>query len=89
MQPPWPGKLLGWHMSDPITLKARNVVFDPTADRNAPGGPLNLWIYRRIARKKNFTPSAYASDISLINWPQNDYWWAISMESRIGKRRAI
>jgi hypothetical protein len=74
MTPAWPGKLLSWQMSDPQTLKTRPVMFDPTADRNTPGGPLNLWIYRRIARQKNFLPGAYAGDISLVNWPQNDYW---------------
>ena len=74
MNPPWPGKLLSWHMSNPQTLETRPVMFDPTGDRNTPGSPLNLWIYRRIARQKNFLPGAYAGDISLINWPQNDYW---------------
>jgi hypothetical protein len=33
-----------------------------------------LFIYRRIANKRNHEPGAYRSDISLINWPQNDYW---------------
>jgi hypothetical protein len=74
MKPAWPGKLLSWQMSDPISLKVRRVIFDPSADASQPGGPLNLWIYRRIARMKNFEPGAYSSDISLINWPQNDYW---------------
>jgi len=34
----------------------------------------NLWVYRRIADRSNFTPGAYQSDITLVNWPQNDYW---------------
>src|SRR2546430_3371994 len=38
---------------------------------HADGG---LWLYRRIADRRNFTAGAYASDISLVNWPQNDYW---------------
>jgi hypothetical protein len=29
---------------------------------------------RRIARKRSFTPGACPSDITLVNWPQNDYW---------------
>ncbi|MBM3784075.1 MAG: FAD-dependent oxidoreductase [Acidobacteria bacterium] len=73
MKPAWPGKLLSWSMSDPISLKPRNVIFDPSVD-NKPGGPLNLFIYRRIANKRNFAEGAYPGDISLINWPQNDYW---------------
>ncbi|HWB96833.1 MAG TPA: FAD-dependent oxidoreductase, partial [Bryobacteraceae bacterium] len=74
MQPPWPGKLLSWSMSEPITLRTRNVFFDPTLQHRAEGRALNLWLYRRIANKENFVPGAYRSDISLVNWPQNDYW---------------
>jgi hypothetical protein len=32
-----------------------------------------LWLFRRIAARGNFAPGAYASDITLVNWPQNDY----------------
>jgi hypothetical protein len=72
MRPPWPGKLLSWSMSEPISLKPRVVYFDPELKTRQPG--MNLWLYRRIANKANFLPGAYAGDISLINWPQNDYW---------------
>ena len=33
-------------------------------------GPL----YRRLADRNNFRVGTYASDICLVNWPQNDYW---------------
>ena len=48
-------------------------MFDPTAESN-PQGKLNLFIYRRIANRRNFAGGSYASDVSLVNWPQNDYW---------------
>jgi hypothetical protein len=32
-----------------------------------------LWAYRRIADKSQFKPGAYRADITLVNWPQNDY----------------
>jgi hypothetical protein len=71
LKPAWPGPLLGWQVSDPITVKERNVSFDPTG----PGsGGLNLWLYRRIADRMNFKEGAYPGDICLVNWPQNDYW---------------
>jgi len=73
MKPAWPGKLLSWSMANPQTLEIRKIVFDPTGDQPQPGGPLNLWLYRRIARAKNYTGS-FGSDITLVNWPQNDYW---------------
>jgi hypothetical protein len=72
LSPPWPGKLLSWSMSDPITLKPRNVYFDPTLQARQPG--LNLWIYRRIVQKGIYEPGFCRSDVTLVNWPQNDYW---------------
>jgi hypothetical protein len=36
-------------------------------------GVLNLWTYRRIIDDSLFKPGRFDSDISLINWPQNDY----------------
>jgi hypothetical protein len=72
LRPPWPGKLLSWEMSEPTALKVRPVSFDPSGATTA--GKLNLWLYRRIADRSNFGDEAYRSDISLVNWPQNDYW---------------
>jgi hypothetical protein len=71
---PWPGKLLSWSMANPVTLEMRRVGFDPGAEISKAGEPLNLWPYRRIARAGNFLPGAFNSDITLVNWPQNDYW---------------
>jgi hypothetical protein len=71
MTPAWPGRLLSWQMSDPQTLGTRKVTFDPTG----PGsGGLNLFVYRRLADPANFEPGTYVGGISLVNWPQNDYW---------------
>jgi hypothetical protein len=71
MTPAWPGPLLSWKMSNPITLQERAVTFDPSG----PGtGGMNLWLYRRILDRRNFRSGSHRSDVSLINWPQNDYW---------------
>ncbi len=72
LAPPWTGKLFSFEPAEPATLKKRPLSFDPEcADR---GSPPCLWTYRRIADKRNFTAGAFLSDISLVNWPQNDYW---------------
>ena len=47
--------------------------FDPEPKEPGRAG-LNLWTYRRIADRANFTPGAYKSSITLVNWPQNDFW---------------
>lgn len=67
MRPPWPGKLLAWEYGDPNTLQPKKLETDPARG-------LGLWSYRRIADKSLFVPGAFPGDISLVNWPQNDYW---------------
>ena len=70
MKPPWPGKLLSWDMTHPITLEKRLMGFNP--EQTEPiSGPPNLWLYRRISTRQHVKDGA---EISLVNWPQNDYW---------------
>lgn len=72
MTPAWPGELLSWEVSQyNEPTKARTVGFDPTGP--TADGVLNLWTYRRIIDRTNFTVDTFA-DVCLVNWPQNDYW---------------
>ncbi|HYL72913.1 MAG TPA: FAD-dependent oxidoreductase [Bryobacteraceae bacterium] len=71
LRPPWTGKLFSLDPAEPATLKPRRMSFDPSCDSKT---PRCLWTYRRILDRKNFAPGSYASDITLVNWPQNDYW---------------
>jgi len=71
VSPPWPGKLLNLSYSNPSTLEQKELGFNPDGSETSP--LLNLWNYRRIINKNNFKPSTFISDISLVNWPQNDY----------------
>ena len=72
MTPPWAGKLLEWNYSNPRTLEPKNLGFHP--EGKSTGNLLNLWNYRRIINKNNFLPGTYDGDITLVNWPQNDYF---------------
>ncbi|MEW5977773.1 MAG: FAD-dependent oxidoreductase [Acidobacteriota bacterium] len=72
LKPPWPGPLLSWPYSHPITLEPRRLNFQPNGEEES--GQKGLWTYRRIAYRKNFTEDFYPSDICLVNWPHNDYW---------------
>ena len=38
------------------------------------GGSFGMWEYRRIIDKAQYTDGFFVGDVSLINWPQNDYW---------------
>ena len=71
LQPPWPGRLLDFTYAQPATLQPKQLAFSPVGLSDS--AALNLWQYRRIADHRNFQPGSYPSDISLVNWPQNDY----------------
>lgn len=73
LNPPWPGKLLDLRHSNPQTLKPLALGFDPEREELAPG-QLNLMSYRRILHKDNFRSGAFASDVTIVNWPMNDYF---------------
>jgi len=67
----WPGPQLGWEFVDPVTLEVRRTpIFAPADD--GPGE--DLWTFRRIFYQGHYPAGRYASDITLVNWPQNDYW---------------
>lgn len=72
MTPPWAGKLLELNYSHPATLKPKALGFHP--EGISTGDKLNLWNYRRILNKNNFIPGTYAGDITIVNYPQNDYF---------------
>ncbi|SCK57079.1 FAD dependent oxidoreductase [Streptomyces sp. WMMB 322] len=79
----WPGPLLGFLAPIPSTLEPCQRWLDP----NPPGDPIDhltdpardngdreLWMFRRILAAGLHTPGSFDSDITLVNWPMNDYW---------------
>jgi hypothetical protein len=88
LTPPWTGPLLSWTMCDPKTLGPRKAYFDPTEENPSARG-LNLWLYRRLADVSNFTPGAYKSAITLVNWPQNDFWLGDLVTADSAKRKEL
>jgi hypothetical protein len=64
----WPGKQLGWRDVNPETLAPRyRAVFDSEDG-------YDFWHYRRILNQAYYPVEAFDSDITLVNWPQIDYW---------------
>jgi len=45
---------------------SQKIGFDPEARKG-------FWTYRRIADRDQFKPGFYRGDITIVNWPQNDY----------------
>ncbi|WP_129843496.1 FAD-dependent oxidoreductase [Streptomyces sp. RFCAC02] len=79
----WPGPLLGFNAPDPRTLEPVVRTFEPNpatdplavaADQSADAGDKELWGFRRILARGMHRPGAFDSDITLVNWPLNDYW---------------
>jgi hypothetical protein len=66
IKPPWPGRLLSWRYGEPTSGKPTKLETDPEKGTGH-------WTYRRIADKSLFVEGTYPGDISLVNWPQNDY----------------
>ncbi|WP_158370317.1 FAD-dependent oxidoreductase [Cellulosimicrobium cellulans] len=74
VDPFWPGPQLSWEDVEPITLERRTrPIFDGPTD--APRVE-DLWHYRRILARTQFRPGFLEHDVSLVNWPQIDYWAA-------------
>ncbi|WP_335970349.1 FAD-dependent oxidoreductase [Streptomyces sp. CA2R106] len=78
----WPGPLLAFSWPNPRTLEPSAGWLDPNpdddplaveADQSKDAGTDDLWRFRRIAARGLFAPGAYASDITLVNWPMIDY----------------
>ena len=69
-QPPgWPGPLLGWTTPRPETHEQLTRGLFESAD----GKP--WWRFRRILDQSNFQSGFACSDVTIVNWPQNDYWF--------------
>ncbi|MCX5144961.1 MULTISPECIES: FAD-dependent oxidoreductase [unclassified Streptomyces] len=79
----WPGPLLGFQAPDPRSLESvpRTLVPNPeldpldvSADQSTDAGDKELWGFRRILARRMHRDGAFDSDITLVNWPLNDYW---------------
>lgn len=94
----WPAPLLSWIAPDPQTLEPverfllPNPQPDPFFDGEAVpyqrGGDVDLWLFRRIAARRNFRDGFMTSDITLVNWPMIDYWLGPVFEVDVGTARS-
>ncbi|MEV7225806.1 MULTISPECIES: FAD-dependent oxidoreductase [Polymorphospora] len=74
VDPFWPGPQLSWEKIDIHTMKGRtNRIFE--TDLDAVHVP-DLWHFRRIRARSQFDPALVDTDITLVNWPNVDYWEA-------------
>jgi hypothetical protein len=69
--PFWPERQLSWSYPNPVSNRHMVPVLFA---QEAPAPDYVLWEYRKILSRDNLLPGACSSDITLVNWPQNDYW---------------
>ncbi|MFC9919577.1 FAD-dependent oxidoreductase [Agromyces binzhouensis] len=77
----WGAPMISLTGPDPRTLGTVTRTFTPNddapgdliADQRADAGDRELWTFRRIVARRNFTPGTYASDVVLVNWPMIDH----------------
>jgi hypothetical protein len=75
----WPGPQLGWRTQEPETGRSLSrPLFLP--------GERDLWTFRRIRYGGHYVDDV--SDVTLVNWPQVDYWRTPLVGVTAGQRAA-
>jgi hypothetical protein len=67
--PGWPGPLLSWTTVRPETHQPLTRFLFAAEDGHS------WWRFRRILDRTNFVDGFARSDVTVVNWPQNDYWF--------------
>jgi len=67
LSPAWPGKMLSWTYSYPKTCEPITATFDPA------NGEGSFWRCRRLISREHWAPGHEPHEVTLCNWPQNDY----------------
>ncbi len=82
IRPAWPGPIFSFTGLNPRTLEQVRYRFEPPAEsgetpaRDATRRPVidrTLWTYRRILDRQQFLPDPAVRDVTVVNWPMNDY----------------
>lgn len=68
--PFWPAPQLSWTYPHPIT--GTPIYRDLFGDPREVAHKGDFWHYRRIVTNRHYTQET--PDVTLVNWPQNDYW---------------
>lgn len=74
VDPRWPGPQLSWTAVDPVTLESRHRPLFLGAPAGRDRLEDDLWHFRRIVARSNFDDTYALDDVTLVNWPQVDYW---------------
>lgn len=80
LEPAWTGKLLSWTHSHERQPGPRKRVLFPEDETDVDDGNVthltgaSLWLFRRIVAQRHFPDGLMPHEVTLVNWPQNDYF---------------
>ncbi|MEU4539211.1 FAD-dependent oxidoreductase [Streptosporangium sp. NPDC023825] len=75
IDPRWPASQLSWEDVVPDTLQPRvRPLFAQSPQEAIHTRADDLWQYRRILSRQLLDPAFTGGEITLVNWPQIDYW---------------
>ncbi|MFB4271487.1 FAD-dependent oxidoreductase [Nonomuraea sp. GTA35] len=87
VDPFWPGPQLSWEKIDIHTMKGRvNRIFEGDMDAVSLA---DLWHFRRIRARTQFDRGLIDTDITLVNWPNIDYWEAPLLGPGADREKAL
>ena len=75
-RPPWSGKLIDSTDITPATLQPRTAPFFEDNDVRLTVTQLfsGWWSYRRVVAREHFPVQLAPHEVTIVNWPQNDYF---------------
>ena len=69
--PAWTGPMLSWTHPHHRTLQPRQRVLFPHEEQEPRQA---IWLYRRLIASEQYSKGAMPHEVTLVNWPQNDYF---------------
>jgi len=86
--PPWKSRMLSWEFADPETGELESCALFVT-DRHKKAWLRGLWEYRRIVCADHYAEADRPNEVTLVNWPQNDYFVRDPIDKSDDERREI
>ena len=86
--PPWGSNLLSWEFTDPKSGEMFDCALFTTG-RHKKAWLRGLWEYRQIVCAQHYPDSDLPDEVTLVNWPQNDYFVRNPIDTPLEERDGI
>ena len=86
--PPWGSNLLSWEFADPKSGEMLDCALFTTG-RHRKAWLRGLWEYRQIVVAQYYADQDVPDEVTLVNWPQNDYFVRDPIDKPLEERDKI